>query len=52
MRLLLIFLISFTTFAGNKPLDEKTVLFAGRVSRINKIAELIRIKIDFENSNT
>tara|TARA_B100001971_G_C18268024_1_gene596402 strand:+ start:84129 stop:84809 length:681 start_codon:yes stop_codon:yes gene_type:complete len=50
MRLLLLFLLTINVYAGNKPFDEKSVLFAGRVSRINKVAELIRIKIDFENS--
>lgn len=50
MRLLILFLISLSSFAGNKPFDEKSVLFSGRVSRINKIAELMRIKVDFENS--
>jgi tRNA U55 pseudouridine synthase TruB len=50
MRLLVIFLISLSSYAGNKPFDEKSVLFSGRVSRINKIAELMRIKVDFENS--
>jgi tRNA U55 pseudouridine synthase TruB len=50
MRILLILFISFSVYGGNKPFDEKSVLFSGRVSRVNKIAELMRIKVDFENS--
>jgi hypothetical protein len=51
MRLLLIFLfISTSTFAALKNgSDEDNAVFAGRVSRLNRIAKLMRVRVKFEN---
>lgn len=39
-----------TTNAKEYKLAEETVVFPGRISRMNKIARLVRIKVNFENS--
>ncbi|MEX1100093.1 MAG: hypothetical protein WEB87_06690, partial [Bacteriovoracaceae bacterium] len=46
---LLIFLSS-SLFAQEFSVDESTATFAARVSRINKTAKLMRLKIDFANA--
>lgn len=48
--LLLFLFISPLANAKLYKLNEETVIFPGRVSKINKIANLIRIKVTFENS--
>ena len=51
MRLIcFIFLFSTSLFAIEYVNNEDSVNFSGRISRINKIAKLIRLKITFENS--
>jgi hypothetical protein len=51
MRLIILALfISCPSFAVEYNKSEDTVIFSGRISRINNIAKLIRLKITFENS--
>jgi len=50
LKILLIFIISFSSFAEEFKFDEDTTVFSGRISRINNLAKLIRIKVSFENS--
>lgn len=47
---IVIMLLSNSIFATEYRLKEDEVVFPGRVSKINQIAKLIRIKIDFENA--
>ncbi len=48
--LFIVLITSSLSIADTYKLDEETVVFPGRVSKINTIAKLIRIKITFENS--
>ncbi len=51
MRLLgLVLIISFSVFGVEYKKNEDSVIFSGRISRINNTAKLIRLKITFENS--
>lgn len=54
MRLKYLFLIILTyssfSYASQYKLKEETVVFPGRVSKVNRIARLVRIKVTFENS--
>lgn len=52
MPLLLVLLtfLSLDSFAKDYTLMEETVVFPGRVSRVNPVAKLVRLKIDFENA--
>ena len=51
MRLIcLLFILSFSSYSVEYSLGEDSVNFSGRISRINNIAKLIRVKITFENS--
>jgi len=43
-------LASFTTQARDYREGDDTVVFPARISKINKLAKLIRLKIDFENA--
>ncbi len=47
---LLIVILSQPLFAKEYVLDNDTVIFPGRISRLNKVAKLVRIKINFENA--
>ena len=47
---ILLLLIPFSLQAKEYKQDEDTVVFAGRISRLNKTAKLARIKVDFNNS--
>jgi len=42
--------ISITVYAKEYTEAEESLVFSGRISKINSIAKLIRIKINFENS--
>ena len=46
----MLLLLSTSVFAREFTLMEETVIFPGRVSKINQTAKLIRLKIDFENA--
>lgn len=51
LKYLLFFLmISQTLKAKDYKLGEDTVVFSGRVSKMNRVARLVRIRIKFENS--
>jgi hypothetical protein len=51
MRLIcLLLILSAPSYAIEYSLGEDSVNFSGRISRINNIAKLIRVKITFENS--
>jgi hypothetical protein len=54
MKLTLIFLclclFSSSIFAKDYKLNEDQVIFTGRISKMNPVAKLIRIKINFENA--
>ena len=43
-------ILSSLSFAKDYKLAAETVVFPGRVSKMNRIARLVRIKIKFENS--
>ena len=46
-----IFLASANVYSARSyNLNEETVVFSGRISKINKDAKLVRIKIKFENA--
>lgn len=47
---LFIFLTSSLSLARDYKLNEETVIFPGRISKVNETARLIRLKINFENS--
>jgi hypothetical protein len=44
-----LFIISSDSFTKDYKLNEETVIFPGRISKINKTARLIRLKVTFEN---
>ena len=46
----ILFILSFAVHAVEYEKDEDTAIFSGRISRINNLAKLMRIKIRFENS--
>lgn len=48
--LLFLTLPSLSSLAGEYKLAEDEVVFTGRISKMNSVAKLIRIKIDFENA--
>ncbi|MEE2671158.1 MAG: hypothetical protein VYA54_05580 [Bdellovibrionota bacterium] len=48
--LVLFTFLSLDSFAKEYTLMEETVVFPGRVSRVNPVAKLVRLKIDFENA--
>lgn len=50
MRILILILISNLVYAVSYRQDEKSATFSARVSRLNKDAGLMRVKINFENS--
>lgn len=47
---LLVILCPFSTYAKDYKLGADTVVFSGRVSKMNRVAQLVRIRINFENS--
>lgn len=50
ISILSVLLISFCVFGAEYKLADETVVFPGRVSKMNKVARLVRIKVDFENA--
>ena len=48
--ILILSLYSSLSFANLYKLNEETVVFPGRVSKVNKVARLARIKVTFENA--
>lgn len=48
----LLLLLLFSTHLGAKEYfnDDDSVVFPGRISKVNQLAKLIRLKIDFENA--
>lgn len=48
--LIILIFISASSIARDYSLMEETIIFPGRVSKINQTAKLVRLKIDFENA--
>ena len=45
-----VFLSTSLAFSKDYKKQDESVVFAGRISRINSLAKLLRLKIDFENA--
>ncbi|MCT4643231.1 MAG: hypothetical protein N4A33_13150 [Bacteriovoracaceae bacterium] len=50
MHFLVILLVSLSCFSTEYKLDEDTAKFSARITRLNKSAKLMRLKISFENA--
>ncbi len=50
LTIIILFCSGFAAFAKDYELAEETVIFPARVSKINRSASLVRLKIDFENA--